>query len=208
MVKLPKKSSHLVVNLPDDQTLITTEAMSNDDFEQFCAQNQDLRIEREANGKVTIMSPVHFDSGFYEGEVFGELRHFVKHNSIGGRAFGSSTGFTLPDGSTKSPDAAWISAERLAKLPPAERKKFAAIVPDFVIEIRSDSDKLKALQQKMEKTWMANGVRLAWLLDPVKQKAYLYRQDGSMEIVPNFEGKLNGEEVLKGFELDLGLLKG
>jgi Uma2 family endonuclease len=81
-------------------------------------------------------------------------------------------------------------------------------MPDFVIEIRSDSAKLKSLQQKMEKTWIANGVRLAWLLDPVKQKAYLYRQDGSMDIVPDFEGKLTGEDVLIGFELDLGLLKG
>jgi Uma2 family endonuclease len=88
--------------------------MSNNDFEQFCANNPELRIEREADGKVTIMSPVHFDSGFYEGEVFGELRHFVKNSSIGGRVFGTFTGFTLPDGSTKSPDVAWISAEKLA----------------------------------------------------------------------------------------------
>lgn len=208
MVKLQQKSSLLIMDFPDDLPLVTAEAMSEAAFEQFCAQNRELRIEREANGKVTIMAPVHFDSGFFEGEVFGELRDFVKKSGIGGRALSPSTGFKLPDGATKSPDASWISAEKLANLPAEERKKFAAVVPDFVIEIRSDSDKLKKLKRKMEQTWIGNGVRLAWLIDPVKQKAYIYRQDGTVDVVPNFEGKLNGEEVLPGFELDLGILKG
>lgn len=208
MVKLQRKSTHWGVDLPDDLVLTTTAELSEEAFEQLCAKNRDLRIEHEADGKVTIMAPVHFDSGFFEGEAFGELRLFVKESRIGGRALGPSTGFKLPDGSTKSPDAAWISAEKLANLPAEERKKFAAVVPDFVIEIRSDSDKLKPLKHKMEETWIANGVRLAWLIDPVKQKAYIYRQDGSIEVVPNFDGKLSGEDVLVGFELDLGLLKG
>lgn len=208
MVKLSQKSSSLTLMLPADLPLITAEAMSEADFEQFCAQNRDLRIEREANGKVTIMAPVHFDSGFFETEVLGELRNFVKGNKLGGRALSPSTGFKLPDGSTKSPDASWISAEKLAALPPAERKKFAAVVPDFIIEIRSDSDKLGKLKRKMEQTWIANGVRLGWLIDPVKQKAYIYRQDGSMEVIQGFDEKLNGEDVLPGFELDLSMLKG
>lgn len=208
MVKLSQKSSSLTLMLPADLPLITAKAMSEADFEQFCAQNRDLRIEREANGKVTIMAPVHFDSGFFEGEVFGELRNFVKNSKLGGRALSPSTGFKLPDGATKSPDASWISAEKLAALPPAERKKFAAVVPDFIIEIRSDSDKLGKLKRKMEQTWIGNGVRLGWLIDPVKQKAYVYRQDGSVDVIQGFDGKLNGEDVLPGFELDLGMLKG
>lgn len=208
MVKLSQKSSSLTLMLPADLPLITAEAMSEADFEQFCAQNRDLRIEREANGKVTIMAPVHFDSGFFEGEVLGELRNFVKGNKLGGRVLSPSTGFKLPDGSTKSPDASWISAEKLAALPPAERKKFAAVVPDFIIEIRSDSDKLGKLKRKMEQTWIGNGVRLGWLIDPVKQKVYIYRQDGSVDVIQGFDGKLNGEDVLPGFELDLGMLKG
>lgn len=208
MVKLSQKSSPFTVMLSADLPLITAEAMSEADFEQFCAQNRDLRIEREANGKVTIMAPVHFDSGFFEGEVFGELRNFVKNSKLGGRALSPSTGFKLPDGATKSPDASWISAEKLAALPPAERKKFAAVVPDFIIEIRSDSDKLGKLKRKMEQTWIGNGVRLGWLIDPVKQKVYIYRQDGSVDVIQGFDGKLNGEDVLPGFELDLGMLKG
>lgn len=208
MVKLSQKSSPLTLMLPVDLPLVTAAAMSEADFEQFCAQNRELRIEREANGKVTIMAPVHFDSGFFEGEVLGELRNFVKKSELGGRTLSPSTGFSLPDGSTKSPDVSWINAEKLAALPPEERKKFAAVVPDFVIEIRSDSDKLGKLKRKMEQTWIANGVRLAWLIDPVKQKAYIYRQDGSIAIIQNFDEKLNGEDVLPGFELDLGMLKG
>lgn len=208
MVKLQQKSSLLIMELPDDLPLVTAEAMSEAAFEQFCAQNRELRIEREANGKVTIMAPVHFDSGFFEVEVLVELRNFVKNSKLGGRVLSPSTGFKLPNGATKSPDASWISAEKLANLPAEERKKFAAVVPDFIIEIRSDSDKLGKLKRKMEQTWIGNGVRLAWLIDPVKQKAYIYRQDGTVEVVPNFEGKLNGEEVLPGFELDLGMLKG
>lgn len=207
MVKLQRKSTHWGIDLPDDLVLTTTTELSEETFEQLCAKNRDLRIEREADGKVTIMAPVHFDSGSYELDVATDLNIFVRKTK-NGKALGSSTGFKLPDGSTKSPDAAWISAEKLANLPAEERKKFAAVVPDFVIEIRSDSDKLKPLKQKMEETWIANGVRLAWLIDPVKQKAYIYRQDGSIEVVPNFDGKLSGEDVLLGFELDLGLLKG
>lgn len=207
MVKLQQKSSLLIMELPDDLPLVTAEAMSEAAFEQFCAQNRELRIEREANGKVTIMAPVHFDSGSFELDVATDLNNYVRKTKSG-KALGPSTGFKLPDGSTKSPDASWISAEKLANLPAEERKKFAAVVPDFVIEIRSDSDKLKKLKRKMEQTWIGNGVRLAWLIDPVKQKAYIYRQDGTVDVVPNFDGKLNGEEVLPGFELDLGMLKG
>jgi len=207
MVKLSQKSSPLTLMLPVDLPLITAEAMSETDFEQFCAQNRDLRIEREANGKVTIMAPVHFDSGSFELDVATDLNLYVRKTKKG-KALGPSTGFKLPDGSTKSPDASWISAEKLAALPREERKKFAAVVPDFVIELRSDSDKLGKLKRKMEQTWIANGVRLAWLIDPIKQKAYIYRQDGSTEIVQGFDGKLNGEDVLPGFELDLGMLKG
>lgn len=207
MVKLSQKSSPLTLMLPVDLPLVTAAAMSEADFEQFCAQNRDLRIEREVNGKVTIMAPVHFDSGSFELDVATDLNLYVRKTKKG-KALGPSTGFTLPDGSTKSPDASWISAEKLAALPPEERKKFAAVVPDFVIEIRSDSDKLGKLKRKMEQTWIANGVRLAWLIDPVKQKAYIYRQDGSTAVIQNFDGKLNGEDVLPGFELDLGMLKG
>lgn len=207
MVKLSQKSSSLTLMLPADLPLITAEAMSEADFEQFCAQNRDLRIEREANGKVTIMAPVHFDSGSFELDVATDLNIYVRKTKKG-KALGPSTGFKLPDGSTKSPDASWISAEKLAALPPEERKKFAAIVPDFIIEIRSDSDKLGKLKRKMEQTWIGNGVRLGWLIDPVKQKAYIYRQDGSVEVIQGFDGKLNGEDVLPGFELDLSMLKG
>ena len=123
-----------------------------------------------------------------------------------GRAFSPSTGFTLPDGSTRSPDASWVSNDQLARLSPPERKSFAPVVPEFVVEVRSDSDDLIRLRRKMSETWIGNGVQLAWLIDPIEQKAYTYRSDGSVEVIPDFEHILSGEGILPGFEFDLGLL--
>src|SRR5690606_2203653 len=121
-----------------------------------------------------------------------------------GEFFSPSTGFDLPSGSTKSPDIAWVSLERLGANPGREGD-FVKIVPDFVAEVRSGSDRLKKLQAKMTDTWMANGVRLAWLIDPYEEKAYIYRAGVTKpEVVEGFAGnKLSGEEVLPGFELPL-----
>lgn len=176
------------------------------EFEDFCQKNPDLQVELEPDGTLLIMPPVHFDSGHFELEIASELRNYVK-KSANGRSFGPSTGFKLPDGSTRTADAAWVSGEQMEKLSPKERKSFARVVPEFVVELRSDTDRLTRLQDKMAKTWIANGVRLAWLIDPVEQKVYIYRADGSIQVVTDFTSSLAGEEVLPGFEFDLGLLK-
>lgn len=160
----------------------------------------------EPDGTLFIIPPVHLDSGHFELEIAGELRNYAKKSSKG-RTFGSSTGFKLPDGSTRAADAAWVSDEQIARLSSEERKSFARLVPEFIVEIRSDTDRLARLQKKMTDTWIANGVRLAWLIDPVEQKAYIYRADGSIQVVADFSAKLGGEDVLPGFEFDLGLLK-
>jgi len=117
---------------------------------------------------------------------------------------GLSSGFDLPDGSFRQPDAAWISTERLAAGKSADGEASLSVAPDFVAEIRSDSDRLKKLQTKMTEGWIANGVRLAWLIDPFEEKAYIYRPGRDVEIVEGFSGKtLSGEAVLPGFELPL-----
>lgn len=105
----------------------------------------------------------------------------------------------MPDGSMRAPDAAWISHERLAQVPPEDLKKFAHVCPDFVIELASESDRVRELQQKVEK-WLANGVRLGWLLDPDSRRAYVYRPDGAVRSQP-FSEPLSGEDVLPGFTL-------
>ena len=104
----------------------------------------------------------------------------------------------------KSPDVAWVSGDKLVMLDPSVAEdKYLPIVPDFVAEIRSQTDSLKKVKAKMENTWIANGVRLAWLIDPYQEKAYIYRDDGSKDVVKGFDNKLSGEDVLPGFELDL-----
>lgn len=121
-----------------------------------------------------------------------------------GEVYSPSTGFDLPSGATKCPDAAWISFERLAQSSLEDEERFVRVVPDFVVEVRSGTDRLKKLQTKMADTWLANGVRLAWLIDPYEEKAHLYRPGREVEIVDGFAGKsLSGEDVLPGFELPL-----
>jgi Uma2 family endonuclease len=180
--------------------------MSDEEFFEFCSLNPELRIEQDENGKLIIMPPVGFDSGYYEDEISGELRNWRKSKK-NGLTLSSSTGFKLPDGSTRCPDAAWVNKDKIASLTKEQRKTFAPVVPDFVVEVRSSSDKLDDLKDKMENTWIKNGVRLAWLVDPIEEKAYIYRSGKSEETVPDFEQVLSGEDVCVGFELDLRELK-
>ena len=180
--------------------------MSDEEFFQFCSINPELLIEQDKQGKLIIMTPVGYDSGLYEDEVSGELRNWRKANKKG-HTLSSATGFKLPDGSTRSPDSAWVSDEKKASLTKAQRKKFAPVVPDFVIEIRSSTDRLSRLKKKMKNVWMKNGVRLAWLIDPLKEKAYIYRQGQPEETINGFDHILLGEDVCEGFEFDLNELK-
>ncbi len=200
-------STGITISLPTEQGLEISLSgkMSQKEFEEFCKHNPGLQLEREPDGKIWIMPPVHLDSGFYEGEVFAELKIYSRKDGRG-RAYSPSTGFRLPDGSTRSADASWVSNQQLDKLSPKERKSFARVTPEFVIEVRSDTDSLPKLKRKMVEAWIGNGVQLAWLIDPLERKAYIYRADGSVEVVPDFEVSLNGEKVLPGFKLDLNIL--
>lgn len=172
------------------------------EFYEFCAENRDLRIEQDKNGNLLVMPPVEHDGGLTEFNVLGQLFIWWKEHQKGW-AYSPSTGFKLPDGSTRSADGAWATDEKVAALTPKQRKKFAPLVPDFVIEIRSQSDRIGKLKKKMTDTWIANGVRLAWLIDPKAKKAYIYRPGQPVEELVGFERSLSGENVCPGFELDL-----
>lgn len=202
------KSDDIIIESEDLKTIEISfkRPLTDDELWEIGRQNPDYKIEQDKNGKLHIMAPVGFNGGYFEGETFGELRNWQKAIKKG-KTFSPSTGFKLPDGSTHAADGAWVSDEKIAKLTVEQRKKFAPIVPDFVIEVRSESDTLKALKSKMKTVWIKNGVRLAWLIDPLKQKAYIYRQDGSTAEIKDFEQKLSGEDVCPGFEFDLSLLK-
>ncbi|MDX2250475.1 MAG: Uma2 family endonuclease [Bacteroidia bacterium] len=179
--------------------------MTDDEFFEFCQANPDLRIERSKNLEIIIMSPTGSLSGKYSGEVFGQLYSWNSSYRLG-EVFDSSTGFTLPDQSVRSPDACWISAERWAALSPEAQEKFAPICPDFVIEISSPSDSLAELQEKMTE-WMENGCRLAWMINPQQETVTIYRENSKTYTQNGFEKKVSGENILTGFELDLSRLK-
>jgi len=182
-----------------------TGKMSEEEFRAFCAANPDLRIEQDQDQNVIVMPPTHGDSGFYEKQAIVRVGNY-ELNYKTGVSFSSSTGFKLPNGATRSPDACWISMECWSTLTVEDKQDFLPVVPDFVIEIRSSSDTLKKLQDKMQE-WIDNGVRLAWLIDPKKQQVTIYRENSEPEIVEGFENILSGEEVMPGFEFDLKLLQ-
>jgi Uma2 family endonuclease len=184
--------------------------LSREEFVALAERCPDLGLEREKNGAVTVMSPVKRGSSKRESSVIALL--YVWNDNLNsanaGEVHGSTGGFDLPDGTTKSPDLAWISPERLAAAPQDEEEDFVKIVPDFVAEVRPRTDRLKKLQKKMSDSWMANGVRLAWLIDPYEEKVHIYRQGKPVEIESGFAGKkLSGEDVLPGFELPLDKMR-
>jgi Uma2 family endonuclease len=191
--------------LPRGSKLIFPEKMSEEAFSEFCMQNPDLFLERDKHGNIVVEPPVHFDTGKYESEAHGEL-HLWNRKHKAGKVLSPSTGYTLPNGAVRSPDASWISNERLAHLPKSEHRKFAHICPDFVIEIRSHSARLKHLKEKMDE-YLECGARLGFLIDPVEQQAFIFRPDSPPEHIAGLEGALSGEPVLPGFSLPLSLFK-
>lgn len=204
--KSPAKSDkiHLLVEGVEVQALRSP--MSDAEFEEFCFQNPDLRIEQDKHGNIIIMSPVSLLSGNFENEVNIDLGLWNRKHKLG-MTFSPSTMFILPDGEKRMADATFIFHERLKKLPASEWKKFAHVVPNFIVEVRSPSDSLKDLKEKISTIWIANGVQLAWLIDPVEQVAFVFKPDSERVEVKGFDNRLSGEDVLPGFEFDLSILK-
>ncbi len=181
------------------------EGFSDDDFFRFCQENPDLRVERTSNHEIIIMPPCGFDSSHSSGQAFTELSLWQRRIRAG-RVLESSVGYILPDGAVLSPDASWVSPERLATVAPAELKKFPHLCPDFVVEVKSPSDQLKTLQEKMAQ-WLSNGVRLGFLINTETETAYLYRPGQAVEVVQGFDNELSGDPVLPGFRFDLRELR-
>ncbi len=178
---------------------------TDDELFEFCVANKELRIERDKNGQIIIMPPTGSLSSSLNMTAASLLWNWNQRLKKG-VVFDSSGGFRLPNGAMRSPDAAWIKKERWEQLSPEEQEKFAPLAPDFVIEVRSRTDGLKELQSKMQE-WIESGCQLAWLIDPVEQKAYVYTPQGLTKTLETFGEKLSGEEVLPDFELDLSVLK-
>ena len=176
--------------------------LSDEQFYQLCHSNDDWRIEQTAAGELIIMPPIGAISGNRESDLNADLVIWNRQTKLG-KVFSSSTIFTLPKGGKRSPDVPWIANERWDALPREEQEKFATICPDFVIELRSRTDSLTKLQEKMQE-YLDSGLRLGWLIDPISQQVAIYRQNQKVEIVP-LPTTLSGEEVLPEFTLELPL---
>lgn len=172
--------------------------ISDEHFEEICRKNRNLRIEQTSEGELIIMPPTLPDTGWRNSDLNTDV-NIWNRKSKNGIVFDSSTYFTLPNGARRSPDVTWLRREKWEKLTAEQRKKVSRIIPDFVIELRSSSDSLKSLQDKMQE-YIENGVSLGWLIDPQKRKVHIYRENGKTEILDNPE-TVSGEDVLQGFEL-------
>jgi Uma2 family endonuclease len=187
--------------LPIDLSALTTVSkMSDQQFYDFCRTNPDLRIERNAHGEIIIMPPAFADTGNRNGRVFGQLYIWSEADGTG-EAFDSSSGFTLPNGATRSLDAAWILSDRWNALPSEQQASFAPIAPDFVVELRSSSDTLVSLKEKMVE-YIANEVRLGLLIDRKNCQVHVYRPDREPEILDHLES-VSCEPEMPGFALKI-----
>ncbi|WP_405196674.1 Uma2 family endonuclease [Zarconia navalis] len=173
---------------------------SDEQFYQLCQVNRDLKLERTVQGELVIMPPVGGLSGNREADFITDLNLWNRQTKLG-KVFSSSTIFRLPNGGDRSPDAAWVKNDRWESLTLEEREKFPPICPDFVLELRSRTDSLAALQAKMRE-YLESGLRLGWLINPQDQQVEIYRPDRTVEII-ELPATLSGEDVLPGFVLEL-----
>ena len=180
-----------------------TAPITDEQFYQLCITNRELKLERTAKGDLIIMPPTGGETSKFNSEVNLDLGLWNRQTKLG-ITFDSSGGFKLPNGADRSPDAAWIPLAKWESLTPEQQEKFPPICPDFVIELRSPSDSLKPLQEKMQE-YMDNGTRLGWLINRKNRQVEIYRQGREKEILEN-PTTLSGEDVLPGFVLNLSLI--
>ncbi|MEM6255555.1 MAG: Uma2 family endonuclease [Cyanobacteria bacterium P01_D01_bin.156] len=187
----------LTVNLESAITI------TDQQFYQLCRQNPDLKFERTAEGNLVIMSPTGGETGNRNGRLIQQLFNWSDNNELG-IVFDSSTGFKLPNGADRSPDAAWVALERWQALTPEQQEQFVPLCPDFVVELMSPSDTLSKAQEKMAE-YLDNGVRLGWLINRKQRFVEIYRPNQPVEKVEN-PTQLSGEDVLSGFNLKLSYI--
>ncbi|MFN4279787.1 Uma2 family endonuclease [Thermosynechococcus sp.] len=179
--------------------------LTDEVFEQLCHQNPDLRLERSAQGELIAMAPAGSETGYRNADLLGQLWQWNRQMQLG-VVFDSSAGFTLPNGAIRSPDAAWVAKSRWERLTPAQRRQFAPLCPDFVLELKSPADDLATLQAKLQE-YMDNGAQLGWLIDPEARQVYCYRPEQAVQRIDH-PAVLSADPVLPNFVMDLGLIWG
>jgi Uma2 family endonuclease len=193
-IALPERATSATLILDD------AERLTDEEYFAFCEANPDLNVERTAQGDIVIVPPAGLESDDRKSTAIMFLRQWALQDGRG-NAFGATAQFLLPDGSGLSPDAAWVSHEKLSALSAAEKKKFPKLVPEFVIEVLSPSDRLRLAQEKMRQ-WASNGVELGWLIDGDGRCAYVYRGSGEPRLVTDSES-ISGEGPVEGLWLPL-----
>lgn len=176
--------------------------LNDDEFYDFCQQNSNLKLERDADGTILVMLNTGGKTGIRNFKLSFQLNLWNRKHKLG-EFFDSSTAFKLPSSAVRSADAAFVSLDRWNALTEREQEQFPPLCPDFVIELMSKTDSLKEAKEEMLIDWMANGCRLGWLIDPFNQTTHIYRADGSIQINRGFEYPLSGEDVLPSLEFDL-----
>jgi Uma2 family endonuclease len=177
-----------------------TKHLTHEQFYELCMVNQDVAMERSPEGKLIIMPPIGGESGISEASYIADLVNWNRQTQRG-KVFSSSTVFKLPGGGDRSPDAAWVSLEHWNILTPEQCQKFPPLCPNFVIELRSATDRLRPLQAKMQE-YLKSGLKLGWLINPQDQTVEIYRAKQAVEILP-LPTTLSGEDILPGFMLEI-----
>ena len=189
----------------DSYTLNTKPILTLDDeqFFKLSQANPELKLERSPQENLIIMSPTGGETGNKNAELTGEFIIWNRQKKQG-KVFDSSTGFKLPNGAIRSPDVAWVRLETWEQLPPQARQTFPNLAPDFILELKSATDRLSTLQAKLQE-YVENGVKLAWLINPEEKQVEIYRQGKEKEVLEN-PTTLSGENILEDFCLDLSLI--
>lgn len=203
MVKAAEKTENVaVLDAPEAVTLRLRPVLeiTPDDLLELSSLNDDLRLELTAEGELIVMSPTGLDTGRINSRIAVRLGLWAEQDGTGDTGE-SSTGFRLKGNAVRAPDASWILRSRLDDLRPDQRRKYAPLCPDFVIELSSPSDRLGVVQRKMEE-WLDNGLRLGWLIDPDAKRVYVYQPDDEVQQLDDQE-TVSGDPVLPGFVLNL-----
>jgi Uma2 family endonuclease len=179
---------------------LTSHPMTDEEFAELCAEHPDLFFEMTAEGELIVMPATYSLTGARNLELGRQLGDWAIRDS-GGIGTDSSTGFVLPNGARRSPDAAWTAEARILQLSKKSQEGFWHLAPDFVIEIKSDTDRLPVVREKMRE-WIANGSQLGWLINPDDRSVEIYRPDREPEVRTGVES-IDGEGPVEGFTLDL-----
>ena len=199
-----KRAVYLPVRVPPEMRydfFITIDGNVGDkEFERLVQLNDEMWFERTAEGAVEIMPPSKSITGARSSKITTQLGIWAENDGTG-VPFGCTMGFKLPNGAIRSPDASWVERSRLAALTAKQKKEYFPLCPDFVIELRSSTDRLSRLKEKMDE-YISNGAQLGWLIDPLERKVYIYRPDTEVEILDD-PANLTGDPLLPGFTLRL-----